>query len=108
MLLPRGVYPAEQDEGLWIHNLEHGYIVLLYNCPTACPELVAQLQQFYERAPVSAAYGYQKLVILPYSAMASRLAIVAWNRIDELEEFDEQRLLRFYEAYHDRGPEDAP
>jgi hypothetical protein len=108
ILLPRGVYPAEQDEGLWIHNLEHGYIVLLYNCPTACPELLAQLQRFYDRAPPSAAYGYQKLVILPYSSMPSRLAIVAWNRIDELEQYDEQRLLRFYEAYHDRGPEDAP
>ena len=51
---------------------------------------------------------YQKLVILPYSSMSSRLAIVAWNRIDELEQFDQQRLMRFYEAYHDRGPEDAP
>jgi hypothetical protein len=108
ILLPRGVYPTEQDEGLWVHNLEHGYIVLLYSCPTACPELLAQLQGFYDRAPTSAEYGYQKLLVLPYSGLTGRLAIVAWNRIDELEQYDEQRLLRFYQAYHDRGPEDAP
>ena len=106
--LQRGVYTEEQDPGYWIHSLEHGYIVLLYNCSTDCAALQTQLRQFYESVPKSAAYGYQKLIVVPYSQLSQRLAIVAWNRIDEMDQFDAQRLLRFYEAYHDRGPEDAP
>lgn len=106
--LPRGVYTEAQDPGYWVHSLEHGYIVLLYNCQTDCAALQAQLRQFYESAPKSAAYGYQKLIVAPYPQLTSRLAIVAWDRIDRLDQFDAQRLLRFYQAYHDRGPEDAP
>src|SRR5262249_21967706 len=38
-----GVYPQPQPRCNWIHNLEHGYVVLLYNCPTGCPDIVDKL-----------------------------------------------------------------
>jgi hypothetical protein len=48
-----------------------------------------------------------KLVATPYNAMPSRIAYVAWGKVEELEEFDYDRLLRFYNAYVDKGPEAA-
>src|SRR5204862_5171936 len=63
--LTTGVYDTPQPTGNWVHSLEHGYIVLLYACPNGCPDLVAQLQQFYEAAPKSARYRYQKLIVTP-------------------------------------------
>ena len=102
-----GLFSETQESGYWVHSLEHGYIVVLYNCPAECPELIAQLQQFYDAAPKSARYGYQKLVVTPYATMPHRLGIVAWGRDDEMDEFDAERLSRFYQAYHDSGPEEA-
>jgi hypothetical protein len=102
-----GVYAEPQPTGNWVHSLEHGYIVLLYNCPTDCPELVSQLRQFYETAPKSVRYGGQKLIIQPYPSLQHKLAIVAWDYLDELDDFDAGRLLAFYNAYLDRGPEDV-
>ena len=32
---------------VFVHNLEHGGIVLLYRCDTPCPDLVAQLRDLY-------------------------------------------------------------
>jgi hypothetical protein len=102
-----GVYTEAQSPGNWVHSLEHGYVVILYNCPTACPDLVEQLRQFYEAAPKSSRYGYQKLVITPYEDMDSRIAALAWNRIEEMDQFDPERLMAFYKAHLDHGPEDA-
>jgi hypothetical protein len=105
---PPGIYAEPQPAGSWVHSLEHGYVVVLYNCPTDCPELVGQLRQFYEAAPKSARHGRQKLIVQPYREMDHRLAIVAWDYIDEMDELDAERLRAFYRAYHDHGPEDVP
>src|SRR6476620_4362978 len=102
-----GLYTEPQDPGYWVHSLEHGYVAILYNCPNGCPDLVQQLRQFYDSAPKSSRYGYQKLVILPYTQMDHLLAAVAWDHIKELDQFDVDRLMTFYKAYLHRGPEDA-
>ena len=102
-----GFYTEPQDKGNWVHSLEHGYVVVLYNCPTACPEITQPLRQFYETAPKSSRYGYQKLVVAPYREMDHRIAAIAWNHILELDELDLDQVMAFYRAYMDKGPEDA-
>jgi len=104
---PWGEYEQEVPEEMWVHNLEHGGIVILYRCDTPCPDLVRQLREVYATFPKSK-YDHVKLLITPYRKLKTRLAILAWTWIDELEEFDRERLLRFYGAHVDRGPEDVP
>lgn len=103
-----GIYPEAQSPGGWVHSLEHGYVVVLYNCPSGCPDDVEKLGQFYATAPKSSRYNYQKLILSPYTNMPQKFAAVAWARIDEMDELDIDRLAAFYRAYLDRGPEDAP
>lgn len=102
-----GVYDEAVPEEVWVHNLEHGGIVLLYHCPTPCPDLVRQLRLVYATFP-SSKHGHVKLLITPYPKLRTRLAILAWTWLDELEELDRDRLLRFYKTHVDRGPEDVP
>jgi hypothetical protein len=103
-----GFYSEPQEKGNWVHSLEHGYVVILYNCPSGCPQLIDQLKQFCDSAPKSSKYGYQKLVITPYPTLTHQLAAVAWDHILDLDQFDEAQLRSFYTAYLDHGPEDAP
>jgi hypothetical protein len=103
-----GTYDQPLPEGRWVHNLEHGGIVILYKCPTACPDLVKQLKDFYTAAPQSKAWKEVKLVVTPYDHMDHQLAVVAWDWIDEMDAFDHDRLWKFYTAHIDRGPEDVP
>lgn len=104
---PWGEYEQEVPPELWVHNLEHGGIVILYRCDTSCPELVRQLREVYATFPKSK-YGHVKLLITPYRKLKTRLAVLAWTWIDEVETFDRERLLRFYRAHVDQGPEDVP
>jgi hypothetical protein len=103
-----GTFDQALPEGRWVHNLEHGGIVILYKCPSGCPDLVKQLKDFYSSAPQSKAWKNVKLVVTPYDKMEHQLAIVAWDWIDEMDTFDRDRLLKFYNAHIDRGPEDVP
>jgi len=104
---PWGVYQEEVPEGYWVHNLEHGGIVLLYNCPEACPELQQQVEDAFKTFPVGK-YGQVKLLVTPYAKLQNTVTAVAWNRILELDTYDREQVLQFYKAYVDRGPEDVP
>jgi len=103
-----GLYDQPVAEGYLVHSLEHGGVLILYNCPSGCPDLVTQLKNFNATAPRSARWNEVKLVIAPYTKMQHELAIVAWDWIDEMDTFDSSRLLKFYKAHLDRGPEDVP
>lgn len=102
-----GVLDREIPPGLWVHNLEHGAIVLLYNCPEGCPELVSQIRQLHSELPPgrNARGNIARLLALPYTDMDHKIAVIAWGRLLELDEFDGGRIRQFYDAFIDRGPE---
>jgi hypothetical protein len=103
-----GFFQREIPSGNWVHDLEHGGIVALYRpdlCDQACQ---SQLQDAYTSAPSSALFpGTRKLLVTPYQDMDHAIAVVAWGWIDELDAFDKDRVLAFYRAHVDRGPEQA-
>lgn len=104
---PYGVSEQPISPGYWIHNLEHGGIGVLYNCAEPCPDLVAELRDAFVRLPRSRPFNRVKLVAVPYRDMPSKIAFVAWGKVEELDSFDYERLLRFYNAHLDKGPEQA-
>ena len=97
-----GIYEVEIEDEYLIHNLEHAYVNVHYDCPDGCPELLAQLtpmvEDWIERGG--------KLLMSPYSGMDSRIALTAWNYIDKFDEFDEQRIRDFVTAHE--GSRNAP
>jgi Protein of unknown function (DUF3105) len=67
-----GVYDSEQDPRALVHNLEHGYVVILYK---GIPQdQIDQLRGFVEEREGS------KLVLSPYSGLAENgVALAAWQ-----------------------------
>ena len=101
------IYDEPLPPEVFVHNLEHGGIVLLYRCATPCPRLVDQLRDLYRTFP-RAKNGKVKMVVAPDPKIKPVIAIMAWTWIDELQKFDAERLRKFYIAHVDRGPEDVP
>jgi len=101
-IAPWGIHTEPVAKELQVHNLEDKGVMVQYNCPSRCPDLVEKLKVIVQR--------YKDEVILaPYPGMKSRIALTAWTRIDTFDEFDEGRITRFIKAYrgidHHKGRE---
>jgi len=102
-----GIYAEAVPEEAFVHNLEHGGVVILYRCPTPCPEVVRRLEETVAALPKSK-YGHVKVVVSPNARIRTRFALLAWTRLDEFDRFDRERIDRFVRAWQDKGPEDVP
>jgi uncharacterized protein DUF3105 len=102
-----GVYSEEVPAEVFVHNLEHGGVVILYNCSTPCPQVVRELEETVQALPKSK-FGHVKVVVSPYSKLKSRFALLAWTRLDTFDRYDRERVVRFVRAWQDKGPEDIP
>lgn len=99
-----GVYHDPVPEERWVHNLEHGGIVILYNCPQDCPDLIAKLDALFKTAPRSK-LGNVKLLVTPYSKISNRLTLVAWNYYLPLDDYDDAVVRGFMLNHLDKAPE---
>lgn len=109
-----GVYREEQPEGAWVHSLEHGYIVVLVKCPDGCPTIYEQLTDLYRNGLKQSEFGNVKFIVTPYSrpfsdpSKEAPITVLAWGYEMMLREFDRDKIVRFYNAYVDKGPERVP
>src|SRR3989344_3556193 len=130
-----GVYDQPKDDRNLVHSLEHGYVIMSYNCgikltlipevfahgldesvfeatgsattsalPNTfnsedCHKLVDQLTSVFEKK------GKLRLIVVPRPNLDSKIALTAWNYLDKLDDFDEQRIINFIDAYLNQGPE---
>lgn len=92
----------------YVHALEHGSIVIVYNCrPEDCEQLRRDLGSLYGQVSRSK-WGHVKLLITPDPSIDPGIVVLAWNRRLDLDRFDAEKIKAFYHAFVDRGPEDAP
>jgi Protein of unknown function (DUF3105) len=73
-----GVYDSDQDMRALVHNLEHGYVVILHK---GIPQdQLDQLRGFVEERDGS------KLVLAPYSALEQNgVALAAWRNLEVMD-----------------------
>jgi hypothetical protein len=62
----------------WIHNLEHGHVVLAYNCPSGCPDVVAALDALRREVPTGT-NGVRRALLTPDPQLPQRVGAVVWG-----------------------------
>ncbi|MBF8289062.1 MAG: hypothetical protein HW391_30 [Chloroflexi bacterium] len=100
-----GVYgPDDQATPMgWIHNLEHGGVVVLYRCAdgdTGCSDEAQQANRdlfaSFPNSPICNMPGASTLVVARFDQMAWPYAALVWGQVLPLESFDAQRIRDFY------------
>ena len=92
----------------WIHNLEHGALVILYKGSSAgaTTEGQAQLKAFYDSFPPSPVCGKQKgeigPVIARFDDMSTPFQAIVWGRVLMLDTFDQAQILAFWNQWGER------
>jgi hypothetical protein len=108
-----GVYDTEVDAEYWVHNLEHGYVAILYNCPTGCADSVQQLITWRKGLPPDPAAAaaqagvitYAKVIVLPWHTMPVKFAAVSWDYYQGWNSFDLNAIQAFYANHIGHSPE---
>jgi hypothetical protein len=92
----------------YIHNLEHGAIVLLHNCPGGCSDVTTAFSSLVKGFKGDAVCKPARFVITPDSALANKVAAVAWGwtfTADCLDANATAMLSQFVQAHYGNGPE---
>ena len=126
-----GIYNEPQNKYKLIHSLEHGYIVVHYNCglpisnfqfliskvsahedegdadgdstPSATFKADCALAQVL--ADWAKKMELKKLVVQPDSTIDKPIVLVAWDRILKMDSWNEKLAEKFVKAFRNRGPE---
>jgi Protein of unknown function (DUF3105) len=104
-------YPP--DEGTepqgWVHNLEHGALVVLYNCSGGCPDdaTLQQLKTFVSSFPPSPICnlpaGRIGPVVTRFDDMKTKYAALVWDRLLMLDSLDTNQILAFFATEDERS-----
>ena len=113
-----GAYPYTQSIPAenWVHNLEHGYIVVLYRCPEGCDADFTKLREWMAKQPPDPALAaltksqpgfkaYTKIIVVPWPSMTPKFAAVSWDYYDPMDTADTTELQHFYDNHVDTAPE---
>lgn len=102
---------AMLDRGYYVHNLEHGGVVLLYRCDAGCPDVVAQLVQVANglaKDPSCGAALPHRVIITgdPLLPAEVQVAAVTWGHAYTAECYDAY-IGTFAQDHYNQGPEDT-
>jgi hypothetical protein len=94
----------------WIHNLEHGALVVLYSCASGCPDdaTLKKLQDFtspstFPNGPVcNTPPGVVGPVIARFDDMATKYAALVWDRVLLQDTLDLDQFAAFFKAEGER------
>lgn len=92
----------------YIHNLEHGAVVLLHNCPAGCSDVTTAFANLVKAFRGDALCKPARFVITPDALLANKIAAVAWGwtfTANCLDANATQMLSQFVQSHYGNGPE---
>lgn len=103
-----GIYTEPQRYEHLVHNLEDGGVVIYYQCPEGCDEVVAELRELVQpyitagrhviMAPNDPTWTINSSQPL-HQDMGARISVNAWQRQLKLDAVDADKIQAFIERY---------
>lgn len=101
-----GEVSTELEPEYYVHNLEHGGVALLYDCPDGCDDIVTALRDYAKAVPEDDG-GAFRYILSPNSALDSQIAVAAWGWTWTADCLDMDSLKAFVAAHYRKAPEDV-
>ena len=105
---PWGFTGSRMPPEVWVHNLEHGGVVILFSCTSECAQYSHDIQALIAAAPSDPHFHEVKLLDAPLDMPGHPFAVVAWGWRMWLDHWDPGPVLDFYAQHVDQGPEWLP
>jgi hypothetical protein len=101
-------YDAPVPWGHLVHDLEHGAVVIVYNCPGGCPDEVAAAQAFIDALPsdpLCTAPDVRRVILAPDPTLDVRWGASAWTWTLRADCFLADAFTAFLRDHYDHGRE---
>jgi hypothetical protein len=111
--LQRRIYQPGDDvtPGNWVHNLEHGYVVIAYR-DLLTDDQKAGIQEVFDTAnqgPIAAQCNLpNKVIAVPFKDINEPFALIAWDRVLLMPEWDTQTALTFANQWQESPQHPEP
>jgi hypothetical protein len=96
-----GVYDFPLPRGYWMHNLEHGAVVVTYHCPAGCDEDVARAKAWLAELTPDAACpaGPPRILLVPDPLLDVPWAASSWGFTLRADCFDPEAFSDFFVSH---------
>lgn len=101
-------YTTPVPRGYTIHAMEHGAIVISYNCPNGCTDELGSLAAFLDARPADpmcVAPIKARVIVTPDPLIDTKFAAGAWGGFYKGDCFDFAALGAFFDTYYAKAPE---
>lgn len=102
-------YTSPVPWGFLVHSMEHGAVVLAYDCPDGCPEVVARFERFAAELDDPVCRGMlrpNRIIVVPAPDLEEPIAALAWEHLYTATCLDEASIQAFIDAHYAMAPED--
>ncbi len=100
-----GVYAQEVPEEVFVHNEEHGGVVVTYS-PTLLPtDQLKRLQALFAPPYSNPKFTPSKAIVTPRTKDTHAIELAAWTWTLSLDKYDEATLIKFYFQHEGKSPE---
>ncbi len=93
-----GIHDGTVDRGTWVHNLEHGGIVLAYDCTDCNAEIQTLRDVVVERPDM-------RVLITRDVELPTRFAAISWTWVQTFDVIDSEALMCFIDQHEGFAPE---
>lgn len=104
------IYSVPVPLGYLVHAMEHGAIVVLYNCSTDCSAEVAQAETWATTLPPDPLCANnsakRRVIVSPDPKLLTKWAAAAWGATLRASCFEPDVFTEFYDLFYGKGPED--
>ena len=101
-------YTTPVPRGFYVHSMEHGAVVIQFNCPAGCDAELAALLAYLDARPADplcVAPLKNRFIVTPDPLLDVPFAASAWGASLKAECFDLPALGQFIDAYYAKAPE---
>lgn len=98
---PAGFYTEVIPDGYLVHNMEHGYVIVYYNCAAVpnCDEFKTGIETAIAAAGTDPNTQTVKVIAVPREEMTNPITYASWGHLYVAETFIPDELIGYIQTY---------
>lgn len=100
-----GVYTQELPEEVFIHNEEHGGVVVTYNPKLLPADQLKKLQSLFTPPYSKKDFSPTKAIVTPRTKNTHAIELASWTWTLNMDKYDEATLIKYYTQHVGKAPE---